>query len=219
VRPAILVTAGPTREKIDPVRFISNYSTGAFGYEIARQAKARGCRVVLISGPVSIKPPKGVKVIYVESAAEMLRAVKREIKMCGCLIMAAAVSDWRARSEKKKKIKRLGGKFILELTENPDILHQAGKQKGDKVIVGFALETDNLKKNAARKMKEKNLDLIIANKASGRLCAFGQGKTSILILGKNGTEERFLSMPKRDLAKIILDKIFGLKYSETSVKI
>lgn len=208
-KPAILVTAGPTREKIDPVRFISNYSTGTFGYEIAHQAQNRGWQVVLVSGPVSIHPPSGIKPIMVETALEMRRVVLREAKKCDIVIMAAAVSDWRAACEEKKKMKKSSSRAV-RLVENPDILKELGNKKRG-VLVGFCLETDNLEENAKRKLKQKNLDIIVANKlkAGGRV--FGDHATSVLILDKKGIRQKINNRSKKEVAKIILDK--ALKFT------
>lgn len=207
-RPTILVTAGPTREKIDPVRFISNYSTGTFGYEIAREAKRRGCRVTLISGPTWLEVPRGVKVVRVESAVEMKRAVLKSVKTSDYVIMAAAVSDWRVAYPQKKKIKRGMARKRLELVENPDILKDLGNKRG-RVLVGFALETEDVEKNAVKKLKEKNLDFIIANKLSPGGSVFGENKPSLLIIDRSGHKTVLRDKTKRESAKIILDKILN----------
>ncbi len=204
---SILVTAGPTREKIDPVRFLSNYSTGKFGYEIAREAKRRGWRATLVSGPTYLEVPRGVRLVRVESAMDMKKAVMKELAGTDCLVMAAAVSDWRPKSFSKTKIKKRGGKRVLELAQNPDILSAAGRKKGAKVLVGFALETENLEKNAYRKLKEKNLDIIIANRLTRDACAFGDCPTDILMLDRFGNKSELRRRSKGRLAKIILDKV------------
>jgi len=206
VKPAILVTAGPTRERIDPVRFISNYSTGSFGYAIARESARRGHRTVLVSGPACLDAPRGVKLIRVESALDMKRAVEREFKGCGLVIMAAAVSDWRARTAAGKKIKRGARVKTLELVENPDILAGLGKRKGKRIVVGFALETGNLAKNALKKMRNKNLDMVVANTIKGKRGAFGSGRTSVVIFDRFNGKAFYNNKTKNELAKIILDK-------------
>jgi phosphopantothenoylcysteine decarboxylase/phosphopantothenate--cysteine ligase len=207
----ILITAGPTREKIDPIRFISNYSTGAFGYHIAREAARRGHAVTLVSGPTALKAPAQVRFLPVESAAEMKRAVLKEFKKADCVIMAAAVSDWRLFRIASSKIKRRSHKsVILELVRNPDILGEMSAKKGARVLVGFALETDDLEENALQKLKEKNLDLIVANKTSLNKAAFGDNKTDILMIDRDGRKERFRGKSKKELAKIILDKASSL---------
>lgn len=209
--PRILITAGPTREKIDPVRFISNYSTGTFGYELAREARRRGSAVTLVSGPVQIKAPRGVKLVTVESAVEMERAVSKESSRSDCVIMAAAVSDWRVKSVARKKIRKASGAMTIRLVENPDILKNLGmRKKNGKMLVGFALETGDLVKNAARKLKEKNLDMIIANKLSPRANIFGGRAIDVLIMESSGNKRWYFGKEKRELAKIILDNIFSV---------
>ena len=210
MKPAVLVTAGPTRERIDPIRFISNYSTGSFGYAIAAEAKRRECRVVLVSGPTHLEAPRGVKRVMVESALDMKQAVEREFKRCGIVIMAAAVSDWRARKAAGKKIKRGASVKTLELVENPDILAGLGKRKGGKVIVGFALETDSLAKNALGKLRKKNLDMIVANTVTRKKGAFGSGRTSVVMFDKFNGKNAYNNRTKRELAKIILDRALAL---------
>jgi phosphopantothenoylcysteine decarboxylase / phosphopantothenate---cysteine ligase len=207
---SILVTAGPTREKIDPVRFISNYSTGTFGYEIAAEAARQGSDVTLISGPTCLKSAKRVKLVEVESALEMRREVLKRAARNECIIMAAAVCDWRARFIAKDKIKRQGGRKTLELIENPDILKELGRGKKG-VLVGFALETEDLKANALSKLKQKSLDMIVANKLSLKKAIFGNKRTDILIIDRLGRKERYRRKTKRELAKIILDRAANFK--------
>ena len=206
-RARILITAGPTREKIDPIRFISNYSTGTFGYELARQASRRGNAVTLISGPTMLEKPKGVKVLCVESGREMHDAVMKELPKNDCVIMAAAVSDWRPRIEAKKKIKRGSGSKTLELIENTDILAEVGRKKRGTITVGFALETDHVEKNALKKLRQKNADMMIANKLTSRSCVFGDNATDIIIIDRRGSRMRLRHRSKRELAKNILDKV------------
>lgn len=206
--PLVLVTAGPTREKIDPVRFISNHSTGTFGYAIAREAKKMGCRVVLISGPVSLNPPSGVKTVKVESALDMHKAVLEWFGRSDYIFMAAAVSDWRVRDPKDSKIKRGGKTRTVNLIENPDILKELGKRK-KYVLTGFALETDNLEKNAEKKLKTKNLDIIVANRLKKSHNLFGDNKISAIIMDRYGCSKAYRGLSKETLAKIILDKAFA----------
>ena len=206
----ILVTAGPTREKIDPVRFISNYSTGTFGYEIAGEAARRGDDVTLISGPTCLEAPARVKRVMVESALDMRREVKKRAREAGCVIMAAAVCDWKVRLPAGDKIKRRGGVKKLVLEENPDILQELGKNKKG-ILVGFALETENLEKNALLKLKKKNLDIIVANKLTARSALFGARPTDVLIIDRFFNKETSRRRTKKELAKIILDKISKFK--------
>jgi len=210
--PPVLVTAGPTREKIDPVRYISNYSTGTFGYEIAKEALRRGSRVTLVSGPTHLMPPKGARLIKVESALEMRKAVKKELGKAGLLIMAAAVSDWRPALAARTKIKRSGGVKVLEFVENPDILREIGRNKrAGLVLVGFALETGDLAGNALEKMLAKRLDMVVANMAGRKIGAFGDNIHNILIIDRHGNRTSLKGKTKKQLAKIILDKAFGFK--------
>jgi phosphopantothenoylcysteine decarboxylase/phosphopantothenate--cysteine ligase len=204
---SILVTAGPTRERIDPIRFISNYSTGTFGYEIAKEAGRRGHAVTLISGPTALEIPKGVKSVRVESALDMKRAVERAFAKADCIIMAAAVSDWRVRDVVSAKMKRRSGRKRLELAENPDILAELGKKKGGKVLVGFALETEDLEKNALKKLREKNLDLIVANRLNRKSTVFGDRFLDILMLDRFLNKKTLSRKSKKEAAKIILDKV------------
>lgn len=201
----ILVTAGPTREKIDPVRYISNYSTGTFGYEIARKARRRGLSVTLVSGPTLLPVPKGVRLVLVESADDMRAAVLALIKKSDCVIMAAAVVDWRPRRSARRKIKKDGARNI-ELVENPDILTEIGRLKKKKVAVGFALETENLEKNALKKLKDKNLDIIVANRLTSKRNVFGSGPLDVVVIDRFGNRTRIFNKSKAKLAKIILDK-------------
>ena len=206
--PLVLVTAGPTRERIDPVRYISNYSTGTFGYKIAEEARDRGCRVVLITGPVSIESPSRVKTIHVESAVEMQKAVKAWSNKADYIFMAAAVSDWRVRNSAKSKIKKNSEKVLLELKENPDILKALGKSK-TYLLVGFALETENLAGNAMKKLKSKGLDIIVANKLTKSYKLFGDNKIDVLLMDRHGASNLYKGLSKGKLAKIILDKAFS----------
>jgi phosphopantothenoylcysteine decarboxylase/phosphopantothenate--cysteine ligase len=205
----ILVAAGPTREKIDPVRFISNYSTGTFGYAIAREAKRRGLDVTLVSGPTALKAPDGVRFVPVESSLDMRKAVLERFKKADCVIMSAAVADWRPVYSAKKKIKKTQKKTI-ELVENPDILAQLGARKNGRVAVGFALETENLEKNALKKLKDKNLDLIVANRLGKDSDLFGDKKIDVVTIDRFGNRARISGRSKQELAKIILGKALRL---------
>ena len=203
----ILVTAGPTREPIDPIRFISNYSTGYMGYSLARCAKRRGHDTVLVSGPVGLTPPRGIKVIYVKTAAEMGHEVKKNLPWCDCLIMAAAVSDYRTQRYSTGKIKKDKNKVLLRLVRNPDILMSARSAFRDKIIVGFCLETGDLVRNAIRKLRSKGLDIVVANKVDERHSPFGKGKTEVTIIDRNGRLDKIKNADKEEISKILLDKI------------
>jgi phosphopantothenoylcysteine synthetase/decarboxylase len=159
----ILITAGGTREYIDPVRYISNASTGRMGYALARAALKAGHKVTLITAPTSLRPPKGAKLINIETAAEMFKAVKDNFGKVECLIMSAAVSDYTPAKSSKTKIKKANADLEIKLKPTKDILAWAGKNKKDKLVIGFALEDKNLKANAEAKLKNKKLDMIVAN--------------------------------------------------------
>lgn len=204
----IIVTAGPTREPIDPVRYISNYSTGTMGYAIAAQAKKRNHNVVLISGPCAIQKPKGVKVVDIETASELKNTINKFYNWADCVIMASAVSDFKIKRQAKSKIKTKKH-LCLQLIKNSDILKELGKNKKGKILVGFALESENLLKNALWKLEEKNLDMVVANKV-GKNMPFGAGKTTILIIDRLGNTDKLSNIDKRKAAFILLDKIQGL---------
>lgn len=206
----ILITAGPTRERLDSVRFISNFSTGNMGYELAKAALKKGYKVTLISGPTSLPPPKGADFIPVEGALQMDRAVRRNLKKSDCLFMASAVCDWRPQKVMSRKIKKGPKKIALRLIQNPDILGRIGKNKDGKMLVGFALESDALIKNASQKLKKKNLDLIVANKIKAKKTPFGAGKTDVIIIDRYGRRKNISKATKRRVAVELLSRAEGL---------
>lgn len=201
----ILVTAGPTREPIDPVRYITNHSSGKMGYALARQAWLMGAEVTLISGPSSLDPPEGVRTIPVVTAREMAEAVKSHFDQHDALIMAAAVADYRPTRVQSSKIKKKGGAFKLELEETEDILTGVAKNKGDRVVVGFALETDDVVENARNKRTRKSMDFIVVNSPT-EVTGFNSDTNRITLLDDSGHEELPL-MSKDDAAVRILDKL------------
>ena len=207
-RKTILITAGPTIEPLDPVRYLSNYSTGRMGYEIAKAAKKRGYKVILVSGPTSIKPPKGIRFVPVRTAVEMKRAAFKFFKGADCVIMAAAVSDFRPARFCRKKIKKLSKKALsLRLKRNPDILSGLGRIKGRRLLVGYSLETDSPVKNAKKKLISKNLDLIVANPAGRGLDPFGPGAKDIAIIDRKGNIKTLKGVSKARIARSLLDII------------
>lgn len=214
----ILITAGPTREFIDPVRFISNSSTGFFGYQIASEAVRRGHKVALISGPTHLTPPRNVRFIPVTSALEMKRAVEKFFPKYDCLIMSAAVADYRPVRVYSRKVKKKKSRLTLKLERNPDILSIAAKKKRNRVMIGFALESDDLKRNAYKKLKIKNLDYIVATSIDKRKPPFGDRKIPVLIIPRIGKAETLLSS-KKNLSRIILDKAAAAKYAYSRGKI
>jgi phosphopantothenoylcysteine decarboxylase/phosphopantothenate--cysteine ligase len=184
-----LITAGGTREYIDLVRFISNASTGKMGYALARAAIKAGHKVTLITASTSLKPPAGAKTVNAGTGAEMFDAVKKHFAKCDCLIMAAAVADYKPVGKSKTKIKKGSGPLILKLKPTPDIAKWTGHNKKGQIVVGFALEDKSIRKNAEKKLKEKNLDIIIANTPA----AIGTDKTSVQIKATTG---KWLKLPQ-----------------------
>lgn len=203
----ILITAGPTREFIDPVRFISNPSTGLMGFTIAEEAIRRGAEVILVSGPTHLSPPKGCEFVEVCSAEEMLSAVLKYFDKVDCVIASAAVSDFAPVIQEKSKIKKTGKEMTLILRPTPDILEELGKRKGEKILVGFAAETDNLLENALKKMQKKNLDLIVANMVSQKEYGFGSEKIFASVIKKGESPPLPILLSKRELARLILEEL------------
>jgi phosphopantothenoylcysteine decarboxylase/phosphopantothenate--cysteine ligase len=202
----ILVTAGPTIEPIDPVRFISNRSSGKMGYAIARAALRRGAEVTLISGPTSLTPPRGAHAVSVENAAEMEKAVLKNFRRATSLIMAAAVSDFTPAVINKSKLKK--SEFAsLKLKETSDILKRISPQKGKRVIIGFAAETGRNIENVQKKLKEKKLDLIVLNDVSEEGAGFGVDTNIVTIIDKKGSVQDYPLMKKIEVADIILDRL------------
>jgi len=211
----VLVTAGPTQEKIDPVRFISNRSTGVMGYEIAKIAARKRHKVTLISGPTSLSVPKGVKFIPITTAGELKKDTLSRLKNSDCLFMVAAVSDWRTSRVRKKKIKSGNKKLKLSLKPTQDILGLAGKRKGKKILVGFSLETKSTQEVSKEKLSKKNLDIIVSNNFRGKKDPFGDKKIKSLLIHKTGEVENLPFMTKKDIARLILDRverIYRLRY-------
>ena len=206
---SLLITAGPTYEPIDPVRGITNRSSGLLGYEIAKEAVRRKYKVTLISGPTALKPPPETRFILAERATDMKQAVLKEFRKTNCLIMAAAISDFRIKRTSSHKIKKKE-RLLLHLLENPDILKSL-PNKSDRVLVGFALETENLLKNARKKLIDKNLDLIIANKVDRKNLPFGEGRKSFVFLKKKEKPVYFKNKTKREIAGTILDIVKDIK--------
>lgn len=207
----VLVTAGPTREEIDPVRFISNYSSGKMGYAIARAARRRGAEVTLVSGPTSLDEPYGVAVKQVVSACEMREAVVAKALGSTIIFKAAAVADYRPALRADVKIKKTKAPKALELIRNPDILEELGKSKGEHILVGFAAETGDLLQNAGKKLAEKNLDMVVANDVSQAGAGFDVDTNIVKLLFKGGRVDELPIMGKEDLAEIILDRVVEMK--------
>lgn len=205
----ILVTAGPTREEIDPVRYISNHSSGKMGYALARSAQRRGARVVLVSGPTALPDPAGVRVIKVTSAMEMQNEVMSRAAECDVVIKAAAVADYRPLTRNSTKIKKKAEATTIELVKNPDILAGLGGLTTKPFLVGFAAETDALTENAVKKLNEKNLDMIVANDVSQIDAGFNVDTNRAVLFYKDGSSHRYDLMSKDQLAATILDQILA----------
>jgi phosphopantothenoylcysteine decarboxylase / phosphopantothenate---cysteine ligase len=211
-QPRFLVTAGPTREWIDPVRFLSNPSSGKMGYALAQAARETGANVTLVSGPVALKAPRGVALVRVETAAQMAREVFRRAKRAEIIILSAAVADWtpakRARHKMKKEIGgRRKAKLVLRLKPTVDIAATLGKSlRPGQVLAGFAAETQRIQANARGKMERKNFDMIIANDVSRPGTGFGSDRNEIIILGRDGAVERPRRASKLVLARRIVKR-------------
>jgi phosphopantothenoylcysteine decarboxylase/phosphopantothenate--cysteine ligase len=207
----VLVTAGPTREEIDPVRFLSNYSSGKMGYAIACAARDRGARVILISGPVTLPEPRGIETIRVVSAQQMYQAVMERAGQADIIIKAAAVADFRPVVRCDQKVKKTGAKStLIELQRNPDILAELGKQKGSRLLVGFAAETEDLLKHAREKLEGKNLDMIVANDVTREGAGFDGDTNIVRLLTADGKVEDLPEMTKAEVAEILLDRVSAL---------
>ena len=203
-----LVTAGPTREPIDPVRYISNRSSGKMGYAIAEAALDAGHDVILISGQVSIHPPRAAKLVSVSTSDEMFDAVHRNASECDICVMCAAVADYKPASVSPTKIKKRSGNVSLELIPTRDILDSLGHWHDRRfLVVGFAAETNDVEKNAARKLREKNCDIMIANDVSSAKSGMESDKNEVTILFQNGERQKISRAPKRFIARQLV-KIF-----------
>ncbi|HWP49818.1 MAG TPA: bifunctional phosphopantothenoylcysteine decarboxylase/phosphopantothenate--cysteine ligase CoaBC [Candidatus Limnocylindrales bacterium] len=203
----VLVTAGPTREAIDPVRFISNRSSGRMGYAIAKVAQQWGAEVFLVSGPTALAVPPGVHLTRVETAAEMREAVLKYFPEMDVVIKAAAVADYRVKEVKDQKIKKEAPGLVLELEKTPDILEELGRIKEKQVLVGFAAETQNLLSYAEEKLRRKNLDFIVVNDVSRKDTGFEVETNAIQIVHRNGKVTDYPLMPKEKVAEVILEEI------------
>ena len=208
----VLVTAGPTVEDIDPVRFVSNRSSGRMGYRLAEAARDRGARVVLVSGPTSLPPPARVELVRVRSAEEMQKAVARHVGEATVVAMAAAVSDYRPATVSPTKLKKTDGPTRLELVRTPDILLSLGASKGGRFLVGFAAETNAVVENARKKRAEKRLDLMVANDVSGEGAGFASERNAATLIDELGEVVVPLSS-KRGLAERIWDRVAEIRHA------
>ena len=207
----VVVTAGPTCEDLDPVRFLTNRSSGKMGYALAHAAVRRGAHVILISGPTRLDPPQGVQFVSVRTTEQMHRAVLEHFPGSTALIMAAAVADYRPAAPQTKKMKRTGNRLNLELESTPDILADVAREKGDRVLIGFAAETENVAAHARGKLETKQADLIVANDVTAEGAGFDHDTNVITLYFRDGSEKAFPRMPKIDAAHRILDQLRGLR--------
>jgi len=207
----VVVTAGGTIEAIDPVRYIGNRSSGRMGYEIAKSAVNAGAEVVLVSGNSNLEPPNGLKKFFkVESALEMREKVLNEFETADCVIMSAAVADYRVKTPAAQKIKKSAENLTLELVKNPDILKELGALKKNQILVGFAAETQNILEYARKKLVEKNLNFIVANDVTAEGAGFAVKTNIASIIWKNGEVENFSKMTKANLAEKIVLRVYKI---------
>ena len=205
---SIIVTAGPTVESIDPMRYITNRSTGKMGYSIAKEAIERGADVTLITGPTNLTPPQNLKkLVKIESAKDMYEAVLANLDENDVVIKSAAVADYKPKNYSNKKKKKSDDDLVIELDRNKDIAQEIGKIKNNKILVGFAAETNDLIENASLKIKKKNLDFIVANDLTKEGAGFGVDTNIVKIIDKEGNITEYPKMKKEEVANIILDKI------------
>jgi phosphopantothenoylcysteine decarboxylase/phosphopantothenate--cysteine ligase len=207
----IVVSSGPTREPIDPVRFISNPSSGKMGHVIARVARRRGAEVVLVAGPTTLPEPRGVRVIQVRTAEEMFKAVMDHAEKATIIVMAAAVADWRPASLFQHKVKKGEMAQHLPLEQTEDILKRLGANKGSRILVGFAAETQDLQQNALAKLSAKNLDMIVGNLIGQADSGFGSDTNQVSIFFSDGRSEALPLMDKGALADMLFDRILAIK--------
>lgn len=207
----IMITAGPTVESIDPVRYLTNRSTGKMGYAIAKMAADRGADVTLVSGPTNITPPANLKkLIKIQSAEEMYSAIINNFDENQVIIKSAAVADYKPKTYSDKKIKKSNDDLVIELDRNKDIAYELGKIKKDKILVGFAAETNDLIENAKGKVNKKNLDFIVANDLNEEGAGFGTDTNIVKIIDKEGNISKYPQMKKDEVANVILDKVKSL---------
>jgi len=207
----VLITAGPTQEPLDPVRFISNRSSGKMGYALAEAAAARGARVILISGPVHLPRPRGVELIAVRTAKEMRDKVFENLAPAGIVIKSAAVADFHLSRVHDQKIKKTAARVSLELDPTPDILAELGRNKGDRLLIGFAAETQNLQHEARRKLESKNCDMVVGNLVGGAETGFESDQNEVVLVMRTGEVLPLPRASKREIADRIFDEVLKLR--------
>jgi phosphopantothenoylcysteine decarboxylase/phosphopantothenate--cysteine ligase len=209
----ILLTAGPTQEDLDPVRFLTNRSSGRMGYAVAEAAALRGARVILITGPTVLETPAGVTRVNVRTALEMLNAVEEHLVQATTAVFAAAVADYRPADLSSHKIKKTGAEITLRLEQNPDILAAAARKKGNRLVVGFAAETDKVAENARKKLREKDADLIVANDVTAEGAGFDLDTNVVTLFSRDGRDLALPKLTKSEVAHRILDEVVRLSAS------
>ncbi len=214
----ILITAGPTQEPLDPVRFISNRSSGKMGYALAEAAIARGARVILVSGPVHLEPPRGADLIPVRTATEMRDKVFESLGPTTIVVKAAAVADFHLSRVPDQKVKKTAARLSLELDPTPDILAELGRKKGDRLLIGFAAETQNLQAEARRKLESKNCDMIVANLVGTAGSGFDSDQNEAILVLRSGDSISLPRAPKREIADRIFDQIPKLRLALQTAK-
>jgi phosphopantothenoylcysteine decarboxylase/phosphopantothenate--cysteine ligase len=207
----ILVTAGPTEEPLDPVRFISNRSSGKMGYALAQAAAQRGARVILVSGPVQLPDPAGVQVIHVRTAVEMRNAVMEHLADTSIIVKSAAVADYHLSRVPQHKVKKTSARMSLDLDPTPDILAELGQKKGDRLLIGFAAETENLTESARQKLKSKNCDMVVANLVNQEGTGFESDQNEVVLVLRTGDTIPIARAPKREIADRIFDQVTKLR--------
>jgi len=207
----VMITAGPTQEFLDPVRYITNRSSGKMGYALADAAAARGARVILVTGPVSLTPPEGVETIRVTTAFEMRQAVMDHLTESTIIIKAAAVADYHVADVPTQKLKKTAAKVSIDLDPTPDILAEVGQKKGDRILIGFAAETQNMVEEAKRKMRAKNCDMVVGNLVSQQGIGFESDQNEVTLVLRSGEVEHVRQAPKRVVADRILDQVQRLR--------
>lgn len=203
----VMITAGPTREYLDPVRFFSNPSSGKMGFSLAEEARLRGAEVLLISGPAAVAPPEGIRMVAVNSTEDMNQAVQEAFQDTDIVIMAAAVMDFTPRIVADQKIKKTGMAAVVEMKPTPDILGGLGRKKADKILVGFAAETENVLANARSKLKRKNCDLLVVNDVSRQNIGFESDDNQVVLVTPDGEERATEKASKREISRAVWDRI------------
>ncbi len=207
----LLVTAGPTQEPLDAVRYLSNRSSGKMGYAIAQQAAARGARVILVSGPVSLAEPRGAEVIHVQTARQMFDAVMQHLEESTMIVKAAAVADYYRAAAPHHKVKKTAARMSIDLDPTVDILAELGRKKGDRLLIGFAAETEDLVAEARRKLQSKNCDMIVANLVSQEGIGFDADENEVVLVTRGADPVTVRRAPKAEIASRILDEVMMLR--------